>query len=108
MSRCCIILNNTLKNLPVMMEASTGNLNLGLKTKFLLPESNEVDDVKKASETVCASSESDPLLVTDTSSNIDTSCHPEVEHLVTAVSVTSETTNIIIIIYIFVTIATDD
>ena len=27
MSRCCIILNNMLKFLPVMMEANTGNLN---------------------------------------------------------------------------------
>jgi hypothetical protein len=27
MSQCCIILNNMLKKLPVMMEASTGNLN---------------------------------------------------------------------------------
>jgi hypothetical protein len=27
MSQCCIILNNMLKNLPVVMEASTGNLN---------------------------------------------------------------------------------
>jgi hypothetical protein len=27
MSWCCIILNNMLKNLPVVMEASTGNLN---------------------------------------------------------------------------------
>ena len=49
-----------------MMDSYTGNLNLGLKTKFLLPESNEVDDVKKASETVCASSESDPLPFIDT------------------------------------------
>ena len=27
MSQCCIILNNIFKTLPVMMEASTGNLN---------------------------------------------------------------------------------
>ena len=44
-----------LKSLPVMMEASTGNLNpLDYKKKCLLPESNEVDDVDKASETVCS------------------------------------------------------
>jgi hypothetical protein len=43
-----------LKNLPVMMDSSTGNLKpLDLK-KFLLPESNEVDDINKASETVFA------------------------------------------------------
>jgi hypothetical protein len=44
-----------LKNLPVMMEATKSNLNLlNLKKKLLLTESNEVDDVNKASETVCA------------------------------------------------------
>ena len=49
MSRCCIILNNMLNNLPVMMEASTGNLNpLDYKKKFVLSESNEVDAVNKA------------------------------------------------------------
>ena len=65
---------------------------LWIKKKFLLPESNEVDDVIKTSETVCASSESDPLPVTDTSSSTDTPCPPEVERLVTTVSVISETT----------------
>ena len=56
MSRCCIILNNMLTILPVMMEASTGNLNpFGLKKSFsFTQERNEVDDVNKASETVCA------------------------------------------------------
>ena len=44
-----------------MMEASTDNLNHLDKKKFLLPKSSEVDDVIKANETVCASSESDPL-----------------------------------------------
>ena len=64
--RCCTIPNNMLTNLPVMLEARTGNLNpLDLKKKCLLPESNEVDDVNKASEMVCASSESDPLPFTD-------------------------------------------
>jgi hypothetical protein len=38
-----------LKNLPVMTEAGIGNF--GLRKSFLLPESNEVDDVNKASET---------------------------------------------------------
>ena len=39
MSRCCIILNNMLKNyLPVMMETSTGNLNpLDYKKSFYWP-----------------------------------------------------------------------
>jgi hypothetical protein len=39
-----------------MMEASTGNLNpFGLKKSFsFTQERNEVDDVNKASETVCA------------------------------------------------------
>jgi hypothetical protein len=41
-----------LKNLPVMTEAGTGNF--GLNKMFLLPESSEVDDVNKASETVCS------------------------------------------------------
>ena len=38
------------------MEASTSNLNPLDQKKFLLPpqEKNEVDDVNKASETVCA------------------------------------------------------
>ena len=38
------------------MEASTGNLNpfLWIKKKCLLSGSNEVDDVNKANETVCA------------------------------------------------------
>ena len=86
-----------LKKLPVMMEASTSNLNpLDSKKKLLLSESNEVDDVNKASETVCASGESDPLPVTDTSSSTDIPCPPEVEHLVTTVSVSLETTNITI------------
>jgi hypothetical protein len=48
-----------------MMEASTDNLNHLDKKKFLLPESSEVDDVIKANETVCASSESDPLRNTE-------------------------------------------
>ena len=44
-----------LKKLPVIMEASIGNLNhLDQKKMFLLPKSNEVDDVNKASETACA------------------------------------------------------
>ena len=47
MSRCCIILNNIPKKLPVMMEASTANLLPWIKKKFLLPESNEVDGVIK-------------------------------------------------------------
>jgi hypothetical protein len=39
-----------------VLEARTGNLNpLDLKKKCLLPESNVVDDVNKASELVCAS-----------------------------------------------------
>jgi hypothetical protein len=52
--------------------------------KFLLPESNEVDDVNKANsnETVYAS---DPLPVTDTST--DTPCPSEVEHIVNTVCV---------------------
>ena len=37
-----------------MMEASTGNLNLWIKKRGLLPGSNENDDIDKASETVCA------------------------------------------------------
>jgi len=42
-----------LKILPVMMEASTGNLNpLDYKKKFVLSESNEVDDVNKATKVV--------------------------------------------------------
>ena len=43
-----------LKNLPVMMELSTGNMNLWINKRKLLSESNEVNDVNKASETVCA------------------------------------------------------
>jgi len=75
-----------------MMEASIQvTWILWIKKKFLLSESNEVDDINKASETVCDSSESDPLPVTDTST--DTPCPPEVECLVTTVSVISETTN---------------
>ena len=80
-----------------MMEASTGNLNLGLKTKFLLPESNEVDDVKKASETVCASSESDPLPVTDTST--DTPCPKKLNALL-PLSVSLQKQQIQILYYI--------
>ena len=52
---------------------------LDLKKKLLLSESNELDDVNKDSEMVCASSESNPLPVTDTSSSssTDTPCHPK-------------------------------
>jgi hypothetical protein len=50
--------------------------------KFLLAESNEVDDVTKANETVCASN---PLTVTDTSTVTDTPCPSEVEHIVNTV-----------------------
>ena len=93
-SRCCIILNNMLKNLPVMMDSSTGNLKpLDLK-KFLLPESNEVDDINKASETVFALKWVRPTTaIPVTDSSTDTPCPPEVERLATTVSVTSETTN---------------
>jgi hypothetical protein len=38
-----------------MMEASTSNLNSWIKKSFYFPqEKHEVDDVNKASETVCA------------------------------------------------------
>jgi hypothetical protein len=61
-----------------------------LKKENNWPESNEVDDVNKASETVCAWCETSPLPVTDTS----TPCSSEVEHIiVNTVCVTSETTN---------------
>ena len=58
--------------------------------KFLLPESNEVDDVNKANsnETVYAS---DPLPVTDTST--DTPCPSEVEHIVNTVCVPNTASN---------------
>ena len=75
-----------------MMKASTGDLNhLDQKKKFLLLESNEVDDVNKASETVCALKiEASPTHYR--SPTTDTPCLPEVECLVTTtVSVTSET-----------------
>ena len=70
-----------LKNEPEMMIRKLEYF--GFK-KFLLPESNEVDDVNKANsnETVYAS---DPLPVTDTST--DTLCPSEVEHNVNTVCV---------------------
>ena len=46
------MLHNLLRNWPVMMAASTCNLNL--KSVYFPQEKNEVDDVNKASETVCA------------------------------------------------------
>ena len=55
MSRCCIILNNLLRYWSVMMEASTSNLNpLDYIFVYFPQEKNEVDDVNKASETICA------------------------------------------------------
>ena len=57
--------------LPVMMETSTGNLNpLDYKKSFYWP-----------------------VMITDTSTDTLLICPPEVERLVTTVSVTSETTN---------------
>ena len=53
------------------------------ETCVYCPESNKVDDVNKASETVCASSESAPLPVTDSST--DTLCPSEVESIVNTV-----------------------
>ena len=54
--------------------------------KLLIPENNEVDDINKAGETICALLWVRPTTVvpiTDTSS--DTPCPPEVERLVSSV-----------------------
>ena len=94
MSRCCIILNNMLKKLPVMMEAGTGNLiPLDYKKSFYCPIAMRLMTLIKLVKLFVLWSESDPLPIMITNTSIDTPCPPEVECLVTTVSVTSETTN---------------
>ena len=93
-SWCCIILNNMLKSLPVMMEASTGNLNpLDYKKSVYCPRAMRLMSLIKLVKLFVLWSESYPLPVMITDTSIHTPCSPEVEHLVTTVSVTSETTN---------------
>ena len=48
------ILHNLLRNWPVMMEASSLHVAWTKKSFYFPQEKNEVDDVNKASETVCA------------------------------------------------------
>jgi predicted ferric reductase len=46
--------HNLLRNWPVMMEASSLHVTWINKSGYFPQEKNEVDDVNKASETVCA------------------------------------------------------
>ena len=48
------MLHNLLRNWPVMMEASSLHVTWIKKSFYFPQEKNEVDDVNKASETVCA------------------------------------------------------
>jgi hypothetical protein len=48
------MLHNLLRNWPVMMEASSLHVTWIKKKLYSPQEKNEVDDVNKASETVCA------------------------------------------------------
>ena len=48
------MLHNLSGNWPVMMEASSLHVTWIKKSFYFLQEKNEVDDVNKASETVCA------------------------------------------------------
>ena len=48
------MLHNLLRNWPVMMEANSLHVTWIKKSFYFLQEKNEVDDVNKASETVCA------------------------------------------------------
>ena len=83
-----------LKKLPVMMEAGTGNLiPLDYKKSFYCPIAMRLMTLIKLVKLFVLWSESDPLPIMITNTSIDTPCPPEVECLVTTVSVTSETTN---------------
>ena len=83
-----------LSKLPVMSEASTGNLNpLDLKKSVYCPRAMRLMTLIKLVKLfvlqVSPTHYHSPTLVLSNG----TPCSPEVEHLVTAVSVTSETTN---------------